>query len=142
MRNFKLGTILSLVIFIVLTITNWKIYNNVMSLSVMIPLLVAHVFAFRSLVTNQRIITYLLFIVGFIICLVFSLPEISYKQAKEEVEKKYQLSINTEGIAPILVNQWNPFLSDTGYLFIGENAEKLKMTILVDPNTGKLIEIN
>lgn len=50
--------------------------------------------------------------------------------------------INTEGKAPILVNQWNPFLSDTGYLFIGENSEKIKMTILVNPNTGKLIEIN
>lgn len=113
-----------------------------MSLSLMIPLLVAHVFAFRSLVTNQRIITYLLFVVVFLICLVFSIPEISYRQAKEEVEKKYQISINTEGKAPMLVNQWNPFLSDTGYLFIGENAEKIKMTILVNPNTGKLIEIN
>lgn len=141
MRNF-LGTILSLVIFIVLIIFNWKVYNNVMSLSVIIPLLVAHVFAFRSLVTNQRIITYLLFIFVFLICLVFSIPEISYKQAKEEVEKKYQFSINTEGKTPILVNQWNPFLSDTGYLFIGENSEKIKMTLLVNPNTGKIIEIN
>ncbi|MCM3704703.1 MULTISPECIES: hypothetical protein [Cytobacillus] len=50
--------------------------------------------------------------------------------------------LDTEAQALILVNQWNPFKSDKGYLFIGENAKKQKITIFVDPTTGKLIEIN
>lgn len=140
-KNYMIGLVISAVCFIALTFINLCIYNNVMSLSVIIPLLLFHIVLFKYLIPIRRLVPYFLFVCIFVIFVLFTIPKLTMEQAKEKVAKEFQLVITEESTVPIAKNGWSPFLTDRAYFLRGNDAKGEEMSIMVSPNSGKAFKI-
>ncbi len=141
MKNYMIGLIISAVCFIVLTFINLYIYNNVMSLSMVIPLLLFHIVLFKYLIPIRRLVPYFLFVCIFVVFVLFTIPKLTMEQAKEKVAKEFQIVITEESTVPIDKNGWNPFLTDRAYFLRGTDAKGEEISIMVSPNTEKAFKI-
>ena len=141
MKNYMPGFIISLIFFIILAIVDSQVYSNVMSLNVLVHLLVLHVIFYKHLVTDKKRLPYLIFIFIFIISVFFSLPKLTHTQAKEKVLDNHKINIVETSTIP-LEDNWNPFASRRAYLFNGYNSKSEEISIMVSPNTGKVIVID
>lgn len=139
--NYKIAAIISSVVFILLLMFDSYLYDNTMQFSLLIPLLVTHVYYFDSLRKEKRRITYLLFITAFIACFFISLPEVTYEQAKQKAIDTYEITIIAEEKIMITNDDWNPVSSSRAYCFTGHTKEEEKISIMVVPSSGDVIKL-
>lgn len=118
-----------------------KIYNQVMSFGVLIPLLVLQVIFWKHLISDQKRLPYFIFVLMFIVSVYFSLPQLTFQQAKELVVTNYDIDIVEIDTVPI-EDQWNPYRTNSAYFFKGTTAKLEEMTIIVSPNTGNLVVVD
>lgn len=142
MKNYLPGIIISLVLLTILFIVDAQIYNNVMSLNVIVTLLVMHVVLSKYWITEKKRYPYIFFVPIFIIGVYFSLPEYTYNQAKAKVENDYGLmEVNMELVPFDPSGTWNPFASRWGYLFEGWKMDSEDVvSVLVVPHNGRMFE--
>lgn len=140
MKKYIPGFTISLVFLVLLSLIDSQIHKNVMPLSFLITLLVLHVIFFEQLITYKKRLPYLIFAVVFIVSVYFSLPNITYNQAKEKVLLVYELAIVETYTVPLL-KEWNPFDPDQAYVFKVVNSSSEEFSIMVSPSTGKLFVI-
>lgn len=141
MKNYMSGSLISLITFIILALIDWQVYNHVMSFGVLMPLLVVQVAFYNHLIIHKKRITYFIFVFIFIVSTFFSLPELTHHQAKEKVQKKYEVNIVETGNV-LTQDSWNPFASNRAYFFKGENSKLEEISIIVSANTGKTFVID
>lgn len=144
MKDYIPGAIISLILLIIFLVFDSQLYKNVMPTSVMISLLVTQVFFYKFCVTEKKVYPYVILIQLLILSVYFSLPEYTYDQAKAKVEKDYSLvDVSVEKVPFDTSDSWNPFESNWGYLFSGNemNSDKT-VSILVVPDNGRMIEVD
>lgn len=144
MRGYIPGAIISLILIIVFFTVDSEIYNKVMPLQLIITLLVLHAMVFKYLIPEKKYGSYLLYILIFIICVYFSLPEYTYKQAKTKVENDYGLVDVSFEHAPFdPYGSWNPFESTWGYMFSGRDTNSDEaVSVLFVPHNGKMFKMD
>lgn len=140
MKNYLPGTIISLVLLAILFIVDREIYNNVMAVNVIITLLVLQVVLSKYWITEKKRSPYIFFVPIFIISVYFSLPEYTYNQAKAKVEHDYGLKdVEVELVPFDSSGNWNPFVSQWGYLFKGRDTDSEEVvSVLVVPSNGRM----
>ncbi|WP_210471729.1 hypothetical protein [Sporosarcina sp. 6E9] len=136
--------IIALLIYIILELVNSQVYNNVMSLSVVFSFLVFFVILSKHRKTNKKPISVKRKITGHtilfsivLVCIYFSLPALTFNQAKEIVLNNYDITIKESYNVP-LESEWNPFAAKWAYWFEGYNSKQEKISLMVSPDTGKV----
>ncbi|QUW20432.1 hypothetical protein JSQ81_11220 [Sporosarcina sp. Marseille-Q4063] len=146
MKDYMPGLIISLIIYIILELVNWQVYNNVMPFGVLISFLVSYVIVSKhnidtrkTVSAKRRILGYITYVFIFLLCVYFSLPELTFNQAKEKVLNNHDITIEETYNVPLLPdNEWNPFETNWAYFFEGVNSMSEKISIMVIPDTGKV----
>ncbi|MBO1915569.1 hypothetical protein J4G37_63415, partial [Microvirga sp. 3-52] len=72
-----------------------------------------------------------------LVCIYFSLPALTFNQAKEIVLNNYDITIKESYNVP-LESEWNPFAAKWAYWFEGYNSKQEKISLMVSPDTGKV----
>jgi hypothetical protein len=146
LKDYVPGLIMALIIYIILELVNWHIYNNVMSLSVVFSILVSYVIISKhnkrskdNISIKRKISGNIAFGLILIVCVYFSLPGLTFNQAKEKVLNKHDITIGETYIVPLYVDdEWDPFITRLAYFFEGRNSKAEKISIMVIPDTGKV----
>lgn len=89
MREYGMGLILSMVVFILLLLINTHFYHNVMPLSAPIIFLTIHVMIYSYLIPARRYGAYFFFVLIVVVSIVFSLPEFTHQKAQEQILATY-----------------------------------------------------
>ncbi|MDQ0230201.1 hypothetical protein [Metabacillus malikii] len=142
MKKYILGTIISTIYLIILLLFNERVFNNVMSLNVLITLLIFHIIIVKYCKSIRSFKPYIIFILIFLLCTWFSLPKLTAHQAKNIVIDTYQIDITLDETVPVKSDTWNPFLADRAYYYRGINTKGETIAILVSPNTGETFKLN
>ncbi|ANU20546.1 hypothetical protein BBI15_10120 [Planococcus plakortidis] len=146
MREYRIGLILSAVVFILLLSVNTQFYHNVMPLSAPITLLTLHVMIYRYLIPEKRYGVYFFFVLMVGVSIIFSLPKYTHQQAQEQILVTYGLDmeLTIQENLPLDRNEaWNPFAPNWGYAFLGTvpSVEEEHTSLLFIPDTGRIFEI-
>lgn len=146
MREYRIGLILSAVVFILLLSVNTQFYHNVMPLSAPITLLMLHVMIYRYLIPEKRYGAYCFLVLMVGVSIIFSLPEFTHQQAQEQILVTYgsDMELTIQENLPLDRNEvWNPFAPNWGYAFLGTvpSIEEGHTSLLFIPDTGRIFEI-
>jgi hypothetical protein len=145
LKDYVPGLIIALIIYIILELVNRQIYNNVMSLSIVFSILVSYVIISKhnkrskdNISIKRKISGHIAFCLILIVCVYFSLPGLTFNQAKEKVLNNHDITIGETYIVPLYVDdEWDPFITRLAY-FEGRNSKAEKISIMVIPDTGKV----
>ncbi|MCH4828138.1 MAG: hypothetical protein N2A99_05535 [Carnobacterium alterfunditum] len=135
MKDYIPGFILSLVLFVILTVVDSQVYGNVMPLSLLYLLTILHVLMFKILIVEKKRLSYFLFIIFFAIVLFFSIPELTQKEAVEKVVAMHDLDITETTTVP--TTNINPFRPSKAYLFKGYKVDE-EISVMVSATNGKV----
>jgi hypothetical protein len=146
LKDYVPGLIIALIIYIILELVNRQIYNNVMSLSIVFSILVSYVIISKhnkrskdNISIKRKISGHIAFCLILIVCVYFSLPGLTFNQAKEKVLNNHDITIGETYIVPLYVDdEWDPFITRLAYFFEGRNSRGNKISIMVIPDTGKV----
>lgn len=141
LKNYISGFILSFILYIILATVNQQVYNNTMSLDLLMPLLVIQIFFYKYLITMKKRLPYVILVFIFLLSVFFSIPELTQNQSKEKVIHNFEMVIEIDGTVPIIDdNIWNPFNSNRAYFFKGYSTKLEKdISVMINANTGKVI---
>lgn len=140
LKDYMPRFIIAAIILVILELVNSQVYNNVMSFTVIIPFLVSFVIIYNHTISaKKQILRYIIFILLFLVCVYFSLPGLTFNQAKEKVLNNHDITIGETYIVPLYVDdEWDPFITRFAYFFEGRNSKSEKISIMVIPDTGKV----
>jgi hypothetical protein len=143
LKDYVPGLIMALIIYIILELVNWQIYNNVMSLSVVFSILISYVIISKhnkrskdNISIKRKISGNIAFGLILIVCVYFSLPGLTFN---EKVLNNHDITIGETYIVPLYVDdEWDPFITRLAYFFEGRSSKAEKISIMVIPDTGKV----
>jgi hypothetical protein len=141
MIKAQLGWIILVFTFLAITIIDQTIYKGVWPSTLPIVLLVVHALYFRTDTRQKRRLPYWLFILLFFSILYFSLPKVTYLQAKEIVLKKYEIIDEKIPIVPVNGTGYHPFALTHFYSFKVKSKDT-DLRVMVNPDNGKVIILN
>ncbi|SDI06678.1 hypothetical protein SAMN04487975_111110 [Planococcus glaciei] len=138
MKDYLPGAFISLLLFFVLMYVDQTVYRNVMPLNAIIMLLALHVIFFKYLLTEKRILPYILLLILLVPAVYFSLPALTYDEAEQKVLSSYNLAEVDSMLVPLDKNSWNPFTARSAHLFTGKSGSE-EITLLVNTMTGEIL---
>lgn len=138
MKGYVIGSIISLIIYIVINLINSEVYESVMPLFAITFLLVFHVIFFKGLVIDKKRLTYFGFLVVAAVMFYISIPELTQKQAAQKVLSEYDIEIIE--VTHVPTNNTNPLQSSRAYFYRGY-VDGEELLIRVNPNTGEVFEV-
>lgn len=141
LKQYLLGSIISALCFLVILVFDSIFYNNIMPLSAVISLLVCHAIIFKTYLEKRNHVSYWTFIALIIVSFILSMPGITVNQARNEVEKTYDITITEESTVPLLVEGWNPFEPNRSYFFKGNLPDHKQIFLMVNAESGRVIEL-
>lgn len=122
-------------------IANNQIYGNTMPTSFLITLLVLHVFFLKTLLTEKKLLPYLVFIIVFGGSVYFSLPELTRDEAEEKVILVYGIDITEFEAVPVENREsWSLFAAKRAYFFEGQNPDTGERLSLLVNDEGDIID--
>ena len=74
-------------------------------------------------------------------CVFFSLPGLTYNQAREKILNKHDIDIVETYTVPV-EDVWNPFTPNRAYFFEGYNLRLEEISIIVDPENGEVFVVD
>ncbi|MBT2642929.1 hypothetical protein J7I80_11885 [Bacillus sp. ISL-41] len=133
-----LGWGISLVAFLVISVVDQTVFIGVWPSTLPVILLVTHALYFKEEVKRKWRIPYWVFALLFLTILYFSIPQLTYNQAKEIVIEKYEIIDEKEQTIPVMDSGFHPFAYTRFYSFKFK-AGDAEQRIMVNPDTGKII---
>lgn len=133
-----LGWGISLVVFLVIMVVDQTVYIGVWPSTLPVILLVTHALYFRGDVRGKRRLPYWMFVLLFLMILYFSIPQLTYNQAKEMVMDKYRITDENEQTIPVMDTGFHPFAYTHFYSFKVKSGDE-EQRVMVNPDTGEII---
>jgi hypothetical protein len=133
-----LGWGISLVAFLVIMVVDQTVYLGVWPATLPVILLVTYALYFRADMKGKRRVPYWMFMLLFLMILYFSIPQLTYNQAKQMVIDTYEIIDEKEKIIPVIDSGFHPFTYTHFYSFKVRTMEA-EQRIMVNPDSGEII---
>jgi len=137
-KKAYLGWGISLVSYLVIMVVNQTVYIGVWPSTLPVILLVTHALYFGEEVKKKWRIPYWAFALLFLTILYFSLPQLTYNQAKEMVMDKYEIINEKEQSIPVMDSGFHPFTYTHFYSFKVKSGDAVQR-VMVNPDTGEIM---